>query len=528
MAIPYLRYSLSIFILIIGISPMQTARADFVCNNNTTVVYANECGAGGVDHEIMICGNGRVELAEECDDGVDISDNEPNSCRSDCTLYRCGDGVVDNGEQCDDGSENSDLIPDACRTDCAAPRCGDGVRDLYEECDADPEYGCRQCVSCVTPQDDLDIYEDTKLCAGEWQINDNGTAGVVRVLGDNVLLNCNGARLVGIGANTRTGILVAGTGVILRNCDLSGYQTGIKILSTGSALFSNTVCHNYKDIDADKTGNFGVSNQCSRVTNWTEVGTGCSEACPPRPLPTKIAPQVSGKAAEMGQRLGQVTEGASSTSQRAGTGRAAPVLPREPVATPRRQPATTAKESRSTARPPATGAVGAYQFSKNVAKASWSSRAGKVRFGSDRMPVTGMARALPNGQMANGRRMKNLLLTQPDQRTGGFIQGDYPALRLGENLFFRATAGMLKSRVSTAGATFEVLVKAGRRTTSVLKQRVRGAKLVTLNVDLSRWGGKRVQLLLRVSSLEGGVAASPVWINPRLQSGTRKPAARMR
>ena len=48
---------------------------------------------------------------------------------------RCGDGVVDLGEECDDGLANSDTTPGACRTSCVMARCGDGVIDPDEECD---------------------------------------------------------------------------------------------------------------------------------------------------------------------------------------------------------------------------------------------------------------------------------------------------------------------------------------------------------------------------------------------------------
>ncbi len=119
-----------------------------------------------------VCGNGRLEGDEVCDNGLDNSDTAPDACRSDCTLPRCGDGVVDpssgdacddgnnddgdgcnanciiefcgdgivnNGgsEECDNGAANSDTAADACRSDCTLPSCGDGVTDPAnsEECD---------------------------------------------------------------------------------------------------------------------------------------------------------------------------------------------------------------------------------------------------------------------------------------------------------------------------------------------------------------------------------------------------------
>ena len=48
----------------------------------------------------------------------------------------CGNGVVEINEECDDGALNSDTVPDACRsTNCKRAFCGDGVVDLFEDCE---------------------------------------------------------------------------------------------------------------------------------------------------------------------------------------------------------------------------------------------------------------------------------------------------------------------------------------------------------------------------------------------------------
>jgi len=76
------------------------------------------------------CGNGEVELGEQCDDGSANSDSLPNACRTDCRVAWCGDGVTDAGELCDDGNTGND---DGCLTacndagDCCVVNvCGDG------------------------------------------------------------------------------------------------------------------------------------------------------------------------------------------------------------------------------------------------------------------------------------------------------------------------------------------------------------------------------------------------------------------
>jgi len=76
-------------------------------------------GDGGDGDGDGDCGDGIVDLGEECDHGAANSDMDPDACRPDCTLPRCGDGVVDGLEDCDDGVDNSDTVLGACTTTCA-------------------------------------------------------------------------------------------------------------------------------------------------------------------------------------------------------------------------------------------------------------------------------------------------------------------------------------------------------------------------------------------------------------------------
>jgi cysteine-rich repeat protein len=78
------------------------------------------------------CGNGLLELGEQCDDGNQV---DADGCQASCELPRCGDGILDPGEACDLGAGNSQAPDAVCRTDCQLPGCGDGVRDTGEMCD---------------------------------------------------------------------------------------------------------------------------------------------------------------------------------------------------------------------------------------------------------------------------------------------------------------------------------------------------------------------------------------------------------
>ena len=79
-------------------------------------------GAGGTTTSSAICGNGKIEGGEGCDDGNIMPFD---GCSSDCQIEpdcsgasctsACGDGLVFGSEQCDDGNHASG---DGCSADC--------------------------------------------------------------------------------------------------------------------------------------------------------------------------------------------------------------------------------------------------------------------------------------------------------------------------------------------------------------------------------------------------------------------------
>ena len=116
------------------------------CGDDSTSVNANNTNANDT-----ACGNGVAEIDEMCD-GADLHgqtceslghDSGTLACTNECTWDTsgcegspsCGDGTVDQGEECDDGINNSDTEPDACRTSCIAAWCGDLVVDSQEDCE---------------------------------------------------------------------------------------------------------------------------------------------------------------------------------------------------------------------------------------------------------------------------------------------------------------------------------------------------------------------------------------------------------
>jgi cysteine-rich repeat protein len=123
----------SIWLVGATMSPVAMA----IARNGSGVIQANMVCARS-----LRCGDGIVQLGEECDDGGHASGD---GCAPTCTLEVCGNEVVDVGEECDDG--NTDNSDDCVM--CHAPQCGDGFVQIGpksgEQCDHGPRNGAGDC-----------------------------------------------------------------------------------------------------------------------------------------------------------------------------------------------------------------------------------------------------------------------------------------------------------------------------------------------------------------------------------------------
>jgi cysteine-rich repeat protein len=77
-----------------------------------------------------LCGNGKVDPGESCDDGV--ANSPTGACTDECLKAACGDGKVEAGvEECDPGSQPGSTSPKTddpnCNANCKLTYCGDGV-----------------------------------------------------------------------------------------------------------------------------------------------------------------------------------------------------------------------------------------------------------------------------------------------------------------------------------------------------------------------------------------------------------------
>ncbi|MBN2717550.1 MAG: DUF4215 domain-containing protein [Deltaproteobacteria bacterium] len=96
------------------------------------------------------CGDGNVDVGEQCDYGTELNDGAYGGCTPGCRFApSCGDGVVQSseGEECDLGDVQTTGLYGGCTADCTyGPHCGNGVIEThYEDCDGGD--GCR--ADCV-------------------------------------------------------------------------------------------------------------------------------------------------------------------------------------------------------------------------------------------------------------------------------------------------------------------------------------------------------------------------------------------
>lgn len=109
------------------------------CDDGNTV-NGDGCSANGKLENGQACTADRQCESRLCLGGVCTACTSDSQCSSNsCVDGRCadlcGNGRVDAGEECDDGDRNSNTEPDRCRTDCRNPLCGDGIADRNEQCD---------------------------------------------------------------------------------------------------------------------------------------------------------------------------------------------------------------------------------------------------------------------------------------------------------------------------------------------------------------------------------------------------------
>ena len=193
-----------------------------------------------------VCGDGIVELPEQCDLGNVNGTGE--YCTNDCRTNVCGDGYVGPGEACDDGNQSNE---DLCTTDCGPTSCGDGVVQGAEECDDgqdnSPSGACLP--SCIQARcGDQSIHVGVEVCDSD-EIGDQScealgfSGGVLLCAPDCVNYDTEGCYACGDG-NLDMGEQCDGAQLMGETCVSQGFNEG-NLGCSALCTFDTSNCVSY-------------------------------------------------------------------------------------------------------------------------------------------------------------------------------------------------------------------------------------------------------------------------------------------
>jgi cysteine-rich repeat protein len=103
---------------------------EFCRNGELCMITDTAASARPMCVTVNVCGNGILDLNEECDDA---NPSDTDGCLSNCKRNICGDGKISlDTEQCDDKNA---VDGDGCDNNCSITACGNGVVTGSESCD---------------------------------------------------------------------------------------------------------------------------------------------------------------------------------------------------------------------------------------------------------------------------------------------------------------------------------------------------------------------------------------------------------
>ncbi len=178
----------------------------------------------------------------------------------------------------------------------------------------------------------------------------------------------------------------------------------------------------------------------------------------------------------------------------------------------------------STVTPAPTSATGTpvpvgegYDFASSGASAKWQSGAGALLFPGTDGDAKGFALKLDSVQLETGATVNQpTLLTVPQNKTDGYIQGLYPSLAIQNGDRFQATIGC-QFGASACYVTYRIdyRTSAGTKTLWTFKEKFDGLTY-NVNLDLSFLAGKNVEFFLLVLASGSPTGDRALWVAPRI------------
>jgi hypothetical protein len=165
---------------------------------------------------------------------------------------------------------------------------------------------------------------------------------------------------------------------------------------------------------------------------------------------------------------------------------------------------------------PVPAGITHYDFYSQAGKATWRSGAGTLPFPGPANDNRGFVRPLAKGTLHTGNAAIELLQTHPQWKTNGWVAGRYADLTPAKGVHFKSIVGFLKGAAASDGATFSVQVYENGHYYRLFKKAVTPDRYVNVDLDLSRWAGRNISLVLRVDAGATSAQDWAVWVKPRL------------
>ena len=292
------RRTLSFAVWAVGLSVLAGCPqepASVVCPGTGIICPENTyCGAVQPICLTTSCGNGIVDLNEQCDDGNIL---EGDNCSPICKREECGNNVLDPNEVCDDGNKANS---DGCSANCMSKEvCGNTIVDIGEACDdgnATNGDGCSGTPQTVGMEMSPAPCKSTEVCGNGikdlqvGEVCDDGNT----VSGDHCNSNCQS------GEGCGNGFVDPG-----EQCDDGNMNNGDDCLNT---------CRTAKCGDGvvDNTGT--LNETCDAGTTGTPVETAtCNIDCTTRSCGDRKVNQTAGEQCDDGLGVNGDTKNCTAT-----------------------------------------------------------------------------------------------------------------------------------------------------------------------------------------------------------------------
>jgi len=170
----------------------------------------------------------------------------------------------------------------------------------------------------------------------------------------------------------------------------------------------------------------------------------------------------------------------------------------------------------------------AYDFVASACDAVWESPSGILPCPGPKDDNDGYVRKLTEPRMEDGTiKDQPGLLTGPNDKRNGYIQGRYPAITVKDGDRFLATINC-QYQAYTCDVLFQLEYETGNGSVKLLKEwhEVYEGKYIPVDIDLSFLEGKNVKFYLSVSANASKGTDRALWLAPRIvRLGTPPPTA---